>query len=134
MSRIRVLLADPNPAVLDTIGDMLQPQCEIVGTAQSGKELLKSARALNPDLVILEVGMGDITGFEALRRLQDSGCGARCIFLSLHEGVDFINTAMKMGASAYVFKSSANSDLPAAVRRAIEEGLLTKATSDAQAE
>jgi len=132
VSRIRVLLADPNSAVLDAIVEMLEPQCEIVGAVQSGRDLLRQSKTLNPDLVILEVGMRDMTGFEVLRRLQDSGCGAKCIFLSLHEGVDFINTALGMGACAYVFKSSANSDLPAALRRLIKQGTLTRAASESQ--
>ncbi len=119
MPRVRVLLGDPNAGVLETLADMLQPECEIVGTAQNGKALLEQVGRFNPDVVVLEVGMDDMTGFEVLRQLQVMSSGPKCIFLSLYEGVDFVQTALTMGAVAYVFKSSASADLPAAVRRAV---------------
>ncbi len=126
MSRARVLLADPNPAVLEMLVDILQPECEVIGRVQSGAALLEKVQALNPDIVVLEVGMGDMTGFDVLRRLQACSGRANCIFVSMHEGVDFIETSLKMGASAYVFKSAASTDLPAAVRRVMRQGTLSQ--------
>jgi len=121
MSRARVLLADPNAAVLETLVDVLQPEFAVAGTVQSGAALLDEVQKLNPDVVVLEVGMGDMTGFEVLRRLHARGCKARCIFLSLYEGIEFFEASLKMGASAYVLKSSASSELPAALRRVMQQ-------------
>jgi len=120
MSRARILLADPNAAVLETLVDVLQPEFAVAGTVQSGAALLEEVQALNPDVVVLEVGMGDMTGFEVLRRLQARGCRSRYIFLSLYEGIEFVEASLKMGASAYVIKSSASSELPAALRRVMQ--------------
>jgi DNA-binding NarL/FixJ family response regulator len=124
MSRTRVLLADPNAVVLEMLTGILQPECEVVDRVQNGVSLLEKVRELNPDVVVLEVGMGDMTGFDVLRRLQAGGCTIPCVFVSLYEGVDFIETSLKMGASAYVLKASASLELPAAVRRAVRQNAL----------
>lgn len=121
VSPIRVMLADPNKAVLDTLKEMLEPDCQIVGTARSGADLLQNLKLTKPEVVVLEVGMGDMSGFDVLRQLGATTCTFRCVLLSLYEGVDFVETGLKLGASAYVAKSSAGADLLAAVQRAASE-------------
>jgi two-component system nitrate/nitrite response regulator NarL len=65
--------------------------------------------------VILDISLGDMTGFEVARRLKDSGCTAKLIFLSVHEDVDFVTAAFDIGASGYVFKSRVTEDLTKAI-------------------
>ena len=69
----------------------------------------------HPDLIILDISLGDMTGFEVARRLKKSGNTAKIIFLTVHEDIDFVRAAFDLGASGYVFKSRISSDLITAI-------------------
>ncbi len=127
MSSIRLLLADDNPEVLETLSDLLQPAYDIVGAFSDGASVLQQIEALKPDLVILDISLGDMTGFEVARRLKKSGCPAKIIFLTVHENIDFISAAFDLDAFGYVFKSRISSDLVAAINRACEGGHFSSA-------
>ncbi len=127
MSAIRLLLADDNPEVLETLTDLLQPAYDIAGAFSDGTSLLQQIGALNPDLIILDISLGDMTGFEVARRLKKSGCPAKIIFLTVHENIDFIRAAFDLDASGYVFKSRISSDLVDAINRVCEGGHFSSA-------
>jgi|SRR5271170_5383152 len=110
-----LLLADDNPALLETLVDMLEPTYKVAAALPNGVSVLEKFGALGPDLIILDVSLGDITGFEVARRLRDAGCPAKIIFLSVHEDIDFVNAAFDLGASGYVFKSRITTDLTKAI-------------------
>jgi DNA-binding NarL/FixJ family response regulator len=78
--------------------------------------------ALGPDLVILDISLGDLTGFEVAKRLKDIGCPAKIIFLSVHEDIDFVNAAFELGACGYVFKSRITADLTKAIDTVLNGG------------
>ncbi len=67
--------------------------------------------ALNPDLIILDISLGDMAGFEVARRLKKAGVPAKVIFLTVHENIDFVRAAFDVGAVGYVYKSRISSDL-----------------------
>ncbi len=127
MSPIRLLLADDNPEVLETLIDLLQASYDIVGAFSDGNSVLDQIAALNPDLVILDISLGDMTGFEVARRLKKSASPAKIIFLTVHENIDFIRAAFDLDASGYVFKSRISSDLVDAINRACEGGHFSSA-------
>ncbi len=127
MSAIRLLLADDNPEVLETLIDLLQPAYDIAGAFSDGASVLQQVAELQPDLVILDISLGDMTGFEVARRLKKSGCPAKVIFLTVHENIDFIRAAFDLDASGYVFKSRISSDLVDAINRACEGGHFSSA-------
>jgi DNA-binding NarL/FixJ family response regulator len=77
--------------------------------------VLDQIDAISPDIAILDISLGDLTGFEVARRLRDRGCPAKIIFLTLHEDADFVKAAFALGASGYVFKSRVTEDLIRAV-------------------
>jgi DNA-binding NarL/FixJ family response regulator len=110
-----LLLADDNPALLTTLVEMLQTRYIVAAALPNGTSVLEQFATLNPDLVILDISLGDMTGFEVARRLKDSGCTAKLIFLSVHEDVDFVTAAFDIGASGYVFKSRVTEDLTKAI-------------------
>jgi len=114
---IRLVLADDNPELLDTLVDLLQPPYEVAGVLSDGSSVLQQAPALNPDLIILDISLGDMTGFEVVRRLKKAGCTAKVIFLTVHENIDFVRAAFDLDAAGYVFKSRIGSDLVAAIDR-----------------
>lgn len=111
MPPIRLLLVDDNVAVLETLGDLLQSSYDVVGTASNGNSVLDQATTLKPDLIILDISLGDITGFEVARRLKKAGISAKVLFLTVHENIDFIRAAFDLGAVGYVFKSRISADL-----------------------
>jgi DNA-binding NarL/FixJ family response regulator len=110
-----LLLADDNPALLETLIEMLEPSYRVAAALCNGASVLERVSALRPDLVILDISLGDVTGFEVARRLKDIACPAKIIFLSVHEDVDFVNAAFGLGACGYVFKSRITSDLTKAI-------------------
>jgi DNA-binding NarL/FixJ family response regulator len=110
-----LLLADDNPALLETLIEMLEPSYRVAAALCNGASVLQEVSTLCPDLVILDISLGDLTGFEVARRLKDTGCPAKIIFLSVHEDIDFINAAFDLGACGYVFKSRITADLTKAI-------------------
>ena len=73
--------------------------------------MLEEATKLNPDIILLDVDLGDISGFVVAKQLRSSGCPASVVFLSVHESIDFIRAAQDLGAVGYVFKSQITRDL-----------------------
>jgi DNA-binding NarL/FixJ family response regulator len=110
-----LLLADDNPALLTTLVEMLQTEYKVVAALPNGNSVLDQIARLNPDLVILDISLGDLTGFEVARRLKDKACPSKIIFLTVHEDVDFVSAAFDLGASGYVFKSRVTEDLVKAI-------------------
>jgi DNA-binding NarL/FixJ family response regulator len=111
----RVLLADDNPEILETISEILGRDCLILGAVMDGQSVLRDALALRPDVIVLDISLGDLTGIEVARHLHDMGCKAKIVFLTVHENPDFIRAAFEAGASAYVFKSALGTDLLEAI-------------------
>ena len=111
----KLLLADDNTALLATLVEMLQMEYAIVAALPTGTSVLNNISILNPDIVILDISLGDMTGFEVARRLGEGSCRAKIIFLTVHEDVDFVNAALDVGASGYVFKSRITEDLIEAI-------------------
>ncbi len=103
-----IVLADDNPAMLEMLVEMLETGCDVAAALPNGTAVLNQIATLCPDLVILDLSLGDLTGFEVARRLRDIGCTAKIIFLTIHEDIDFVTTAFEIGASGYVFKVSRN--------------------------
>ena len=113
--RLRVLLADDNPAILDVVKQMLQKDFHVVGAIDQGSAVIREAPALNPDVLVLDISMGELNGFEITRQLKLDQCPTKIIFLTVHEELEFIRAAFDAGASGYVFKSRMNTDLRTAI-------------------
>ena len=107
----RLLCVDDSPDMLEILVDLLQPQFTIVGALSCGASVLEEAANLNPDIILLDVDLGDMSGFAVAEQLRNSGCPARVVFLSVHESIDFIRAAKDLGAAGYVCKSQITRDL-----------------------
>src|ERR1700734_2348978 len=94
-----LLIADDNPALLDALVEMLQNSYRVVAALPDGKSALEQIVSLEPDLAILDISLGDLTGFEVAKRLRSCGCTAKLIFLTVHEDVDFMTAGFEIGAS-----------------------------------
>jgi two-component system nitrate/nitrite response regulator NarL len=115
----RLLCIDDNPDMLDVLVDLLRPEFLIVGTLSSGSSALAEAANFKPDIILLDVDLGDMTGFFVAEKLRNTGCLAKIVFLSVHESIDFIMAAQDMGAAGYVFKSQITRDLVKALHAAV---------------
>jgi DNA-binding NarL/FixJ family response regulator len=120
MQRIRVLLVDDNVEFLDVAASLLESHdYEIVGKAENGEEGLTAALGLQPDVVVLDVSMPSLNGFEVARRLQQHKHRAGIVLLTFHEDIDYWRAARALGVLGYVIKRRMATDLPIAVREAL---------------
>jgi DNA-binding NarL/FixJ family response regulator len=116
MHRSRVLLVDDNPEFLEIAATLLEGHdYDVVGRALDGDAGLKAALGLNPDVVVLDISMPNLNGFEVARRLRHHQHRAAVVLLTFHEDVEFVRAARAIGVRGYVIKRRMASDLPAAV-------------------
>jgi DNA-binding NarL/FixJ family response regulator len=119
MKRPRVLLADDHGLLLEAFEKLLEPQCEVVGKVSNGRELLAVAPELEPDVVVLDISMPQLNGLDAGRHLKKMLPDVKLIYLTVHEDSDLAEECMRLGASGYLLKGSAASELFEAIRRAV---------------
>lgn len=114
----RVLLVDDNDAVLARAGEVLTPACVIAGKVHDGKTALEAAESLRPDVIVLDISMPEMTGFEVATHLRDAGSTVSFVFLTAYDDEAYVRAADGLGAAGYVLKSRLASDLLPAVQRA----------------
>jgi len=122
LKRPTILLADDYAAFFDVFRRLLEPEFEVIGTVKDGRELIDAAVRLAPDVIVSDIGMPIVSGFEALRHLIAIQPNVRFIFLTVYNDPAFIEEAQRAGASGYVDKSCADSELLPAIRKALLEG------------
>ena len=128
MSKVRILLADDNAAVLTLVTNVLEKDYDIVAAVKEGETVVEQCLRLKPDVAVLDISMGDVNGIELARELRDSGCTSRVVFLTVHEDYDFVNAAIGAGALAYVVKSRLSTDLIPAVKAVLADKFFVSAT------
>jgi DNA-binding NarL/FixJ family response regulator len=122
MNRPRVLLADDHVVVAEGLRSLLAPHFDVVGIASDGRELLAAACTLDPDVVVLDVSMPSLNGIEAARHLRGVNHRAKLVFLTMHREVAYAARALEAGASGFVLKHSAASELVTAIQEALKGG------------
>jgi DNA-binding NarL/FixJ family response regulator len=118
--RARVLLADDHVMVAEAIGSMLRAEFELVAVVADGDAMVEATNRLRPDVVIADVSMPRLNGIDALARLRKEGNPVPVIFLTMHRDVTFARRALEAGASGFVLKHSASSELVAALHAALD--------------
>jgi len=120
MSAPRVLLADDHALLLGAFEKLLADECEIVGQVSDGRALVAAAERLKPDLVILDISMPLLNGLDAGRQIKQKLRNTKLIFLTMNEDPDLAAEAFRAGASGYVLKRSAASELVMAIREVMQ--------------
>jgi len=110
-----VLLADDHTLLLGAFEKLLSPECDIVGQVSDGRALVAAAEKLNPDIVVLDISMPLLNGLEAGRQIKQRARDVRLVFLTMNEDTDLAAEAFRSGASAYLLKRSATSELLTAI-------------------
>jgi DNA-binding NarL/FixJ family response regulator len=113
--RKRILLADDHAAMLEEIEKLLKADYNIIGTVEDGAALVEAGQRLKPDLIISDISMPVMNGFEAAAKLRAAGVTAKLIFLTVQSAAPYVKKARALGAHGYVLKAFTNEHLPAAV-------------------
>jgi DNA-binding NarL/FixJ family response regulator len=119
-SRPRVLVADDYPQVLESVSGLLSTDFDVVATATHGLRAVDLALRLQPDIVVLDVAMPGLDGFQTAEALRQHGSRARVVFLTMHRTDEFVSAAMSAGGHGYVLKSRIYSDLASAIDHAFD--------------
>ena len=130
MRRTTILLADDNGAILDQVCKMLgkDKRFKVVGAVRDGTTVLLEYSRLKPDVMILDISMGELSGIDVARRRRDAGCRSKIIFLTVYDDFDFMNAAMGAGGSAYVVKSRMSTDLIFAINAVLSDKIFVSAS------
>jgi DNA-binding NarL/FixJ family response regulator len=115
--RARLLLADDHALLAEGIRKILEPEFDIVGTAENGRLLLELAKELRPDVILVDVSMPLLNGIDAARHLRTLVPDSRIIFLTMHE--DRVLEAFEAGGAGYVLKHAASSELVFAIHEVL---------------
>jgi DNA-binding NarL/FixJ family response regulator len=115
---IRVLLADDHAVVRDGLRALLeaQPGIEVVGDVASGREAVREAQRLLPDVVVMDIAMPGLDGIEATPQIQEMSPAPRILILSMHSTTEHVFRALQAGARGYLLKDSAGKEVVEAVR------------------
>lgn len=119
MKRTRVLLADDHKIISNGLSGLLKPEFELVGKVEDGRALVSAAEKLRPDVIVVDISMPLLNGIEAVRQIKKVDPQVKVVFLTMHPDVTYAIRAFEVGASGYVLKHSASSELLTAIHEAI---------------
>lgn len=120
MKKPRLLLADDHRLVAEGLRGLLEPAYQLVGIVEDGRALLEAADRLVPDVVVADISMPLLNGIEAVRQLKKKNPELAVVFLTMHLDVAYAASAFEAGASGYVLKHSASSELLTAIDSALK--------------
>jgi two-component system, NarL family, response regulator NreC len=120
LKRIRILLADDHTVLRSGLRALLSAQAdlEVVGEAAEGGEALRLAQMLKPDVAVMDIGMPGVSGIDATARIRRELPSTKVLILSMHDDQGYLRQALRAGASGYVLKKAADTELLAAIRAA----------------
>jgi DNA-binding NarL/FixJ family response regulator len=119
LGRPRILLADDHRMLREAFAQILQARCDVVGAVGDGRALLTAAQELKPDVVVLDIAMPLLNGLDAARQLKRTMPEVKIVILTINEDPDLAADAVRAGASCYLLKNSAASELLQAIDEAI---------------
>ena len=116
MTRPRILMADDHSLVLSGLRKLVETEGEVVGTVEDGRALVEEAQKLRPDVILLDISMPLLNGLDAARQLTKLVPESKLVFLTMHAAPTYATEAFKAGASGYLIKRSAASELKQAIQ------------------
>ena len=114
-----VLLADDHSLVLESVSAILADDFDIVAAVSDGRQALQASLRLDPDVIVLDVTMPELDGFQTANELKRAGSRATIVFLTMHQADEYVAAAVNSGAQGYVLKTRIHSDLAGALDHAI---------------
>jgi DNA-binding NarL/FixJ family response regulator len=122
MQRPRIVLADDHTLILDALKNLIEPEFEVVGTFNDGQALVEGVPELNPNVVVLDIGMPTMNGLNAGQRLKQMMPMVKLVYLTMNHDPDVAGEAFRLGASGFVLKNSAATELLQAIRKVVRGG------------
>jgi DNA-binding NarL/FixJ family response regulator len=116
MKRTRLLIADDHVMFAQGLESLLRDEFELLGTAGNGEELVEATLRLDPDVILVDISMPVLNGFDAVRRIKASGSETKIIFVTMHDDATLLSEAFRCGASGYILKQAAGEELVNAIR------------------
>lgn len=117
---VKVLVVDDHEVVRQGIKLVLEtdPELEVVGEAASGEDAIERVRELKPNVVVMDIGMPGLSGFEATRRIRQSHPDVQVLALTVHDSEAYVFQMLQAGATGYIVKRAPAADVIQAVKRA----------------
>jgi DNA-binding NarL/FixJ family response regulator len=119
MTRPKLLLADDHKMFAQGLQSLLEDEFELVGTVGDGKALVSAALRLEPDVILVDISMPVLNGFDAVRQLKKKEVPAKIVFLTMHADDRLLAEAFRCGGVGYVLKQSAGEELVACIRQVL---------------
>ncbi len=116
--KIRILIAEDHTIVRQGLGALInrQPDMRVVGEAENGKEAIKKAKELCPDVILMDIAMKNINGVEATARIKKMALPVKVLVLTMYDNEEYIFQILRSGASGYLLKDAAMTDLISAIK------------------
>ncbi len=121
MKKPRVILADDHTFVIEGFKKLLEAHCELVASVEDGRALIEATVNLQPDLVILDISMPKLNGIEAAKKLKKQAPAVKLIFVTMHADMAYVDAAFRAGASGYLLKRSASTELMQSVQSVMND-------------
>jgi DNA-binding NarL/FixJ family response regulator len=118
--RPRILIGDDHALMLDGLSQLLETECELVGTADNGVDLVAKAESLKPDVALVDISMPGLNGLDAARQIMEKSPNSKVLIVTMHSSETYVREALRAGVSGYVLKSSAAPELALAVRKVMQ--------------
>lgn len=120
--------------LVDALKRVIEPRCEVVGTASDGRQLLEAASKLQPEIIVLDIAMPHLNGLDAARHLKRTMPKVKLIFMTMNEEPDLVGEAFRAGGSAFLLKQAAALELTDAIDRVLKGGsFVTPSAAEGQA-
>ena len=116
MKRTRLIIADDHVMFAQGLESLLRDEFDLLGTAGNGEELVEATLRLQPDVILVDISMPVLNGFDAVRSIKANGSEAKIIFLTMHDDATLLSEAFRCGASGYILKQAAGEELVNAIR------------------
>jgi len=118
MNRITVVLAEDHQIVREGFRSLLEhePDIEVVGEAETGRQAVQLARKLRPEVVVMDIAMPLLNGLEATRQIRKDLPGTKVLILSAHSDDAYVDQVTELGASGFLLKQTSSHDLAKAIR------------------
>jgi DNA-binding NarL/FixJ family response regulator len=113
----RILIADDHQLLADACKNLLEPEFSVVGIVNDGRDLADAVAASKPDIILLDIYMPRLNGLDAGEQVKKKNPGIKLVFLTMTLAADVAAEAFRRGASGYVLKQSAGTELLLAVRK-----------------